>query len=254
MSSLEPVDPSYSPGYPARLSQREIDEHLRPGLLQRFGAKVLHAGAALGGAAVIAAGGMGQAHAELAAGSTPGSIQPGPELDKQVTALIKRLRGPGNSGIHPKATPVLTRELEANPFVKHPRIQVHFGNSYMGLIDTNAAKAATKQLFSLYGIDLRDDVHVKSGGYEFDADGYDPVTKTGFEIIEPRLDTGAAKASAILTDDELRALDVDVKAGRARFFVTRSEHFPVVDIDRHASWTYYLEAVAEYLRWIHGRR
>lgn len=34
-------------------------------------------------------------------------------------------------------------------------------------------------------------------------------------------------------------------------FVARSDRFPVVDLDPHAHWTYYLEAVAEYLRWIH---
>ncbi len=254
MSSLKPIDKDYRPGYPSMLTLRVVDELLTPGLLQRFSAKALRAGAALGGAALIAAGGMSPAQAELASSGAPSLAQPGPEMDERVSALITKLRGPDNRGVHPKARPLLTKELESNPVVRYPRISVHFGNSYMGILDTTAAKAATKQLFALYGINLRDDVTIRTGGYEFIADGYDPVTKTGFEILEPRYPNRPVKEAAVLSDNELPLLNRDVKAGNTRFFVARADNFPIVDIDSHAHWTYYLESVASYLRFIHGQR
>ena len=64
-------------------------------------------------------------------------------------------------------------------------IRISFGNSYVGIFDTEAAKAAAAKLFQQYGIELKKDVPIKVDGYEFTADGYDEKLRIGFELVVP---------------------------------------------------------------------
>ena len=184
MKPLKPVEPGYAPRYPRELTEVEIRELLRPCLLSRFSKEALIAGALAAGTAL----GPSPAWAQDPPPALPKagtSTRADAKFRAEVFALLQAALPKKGGSWGPHALITAGKGLEANPVVKYPQFQVHFGNSYIGIFDTESAKAATLKLFKQYGIELKKDVTIKGDGYEFVADGYNEKLKIGFELVMP---------------------------------------------------------------------
>lgn len=276
MSHLRPVSSNYQPEYPRFLTQAEVADLLRPSLFHRFSRATLLTGAMITGAIAATFG---------AQAAEPGkSTRTDAKLKERVDAVVAEVLGPVTTD--PKDPAVVRNywykrsflapasELASNPPVKYPRIPISYGNSYCGVFDATAARAATLKLFAAYGIELKADQTVRTGDYEFVADGYDERTKTGFKIVMPpggggRGLGGPAPAAPVprvrpdgnpgfvgeekdLDDAEQKALDADVKAGKLKFFVVKAQGFPNMDGDQYTPLKYYMASVVDYLNYVHG--
>jgi hypothetical protein len=262
---LRPIPRSYDPGYPAALTGEQIQQLLRPGLFRRFSRPTLIAGTVIAGA--LAAGGCGQAPAPV----TVDARQPakgvrtsqGARRQAEIDRLVAEILGPyeENRFWNRSSSLASATEISGNPPVKYPHIPISFGNSYIGVFDTAAARAATLKLFAAYGLQLVPGVTVKGEGYQFVADGFDRQSHVGFKIILP---VGEGRAGDVgfseqdpahdLGEDELKPLDASVKAGEVQVFIARAEGFPNMDGDLYTPMEYYLASVIDYLSWIHGDR
>lgn len=285
MSSLKPVPRSYRPDYPRVLSEAEIRELLRPSLLARFSRETILAGAVLTGltasgcsktseaagpTAPPGAGGGPQgtpAVVQLAAADDAAkklieknTTRDNPALRKQVDQLIVEILGKHEKGFWNGRTRLeVGQPVAANPPVKYPSIPISFGNSCVGIFDTEAAREATRKLFKAYGIELKTDVPIKKDGYEFVADGYDAERGIGFELVMPEGNVGLAgkkfpvqDAASKLDAGELAKLNQDIAAKKVRMFVVPAEEYPNMDGDLYTPMQYYLASVIDYLNWVHG--
>ena len=135
MSQLQPVPNDYEPRYPRELSEQEIRDLLRPSLLSRFSNEVFLTGALVAG--IAATGGNADANER-------NTISKDPMLKAQVDRLLQEVLGKYKSKTwNPRTSIKLSRELKTNPPVKYPSIPISFGNSYIGVFDTKAAKEVT---------------------------------------------------------------------------------------------------------------
>lgn len=255
MSPLKPVEPSYAPRYPRQLTEVEIRELLRPCLLSRFSKQTLVAGALAAGTALAPSPSTAQDALPKAGIST----QTDAKFQAEVFALLDEALPKKGGFWGSRASFVSTQELQANPPVKYPRIRISFGNSYVGIFDTEAAKAAAAKLFQQYGIELKKDVTIKGDGYEFTADGYDEKLGIGFELVMPEgpvgLGAGEFKPEPPekkLDAAEMGKLDADIEAGKRRMLVIKAGQFPNMDGDLRTPMVYYLNSVVDYLNWVHG--
>ncbi len=284
MSQLSPVKPDYVPGYPRTLTAQEIHELLRPSLFKRFSSKTL-----LVGAVLLTGCGVSQKPPVTTPPPTPGVPPPtdpaptatdAPRVSRaplaplaahptthsdaafkaKVDQLVTEVLGAaGKSNWGGETTINLHRELAINPPVKYPHIPISYGNSYVGIFDTEAARAATIKLFALYGIELKAGVSVEGAGYKFQADGFDEKTGTGFKMVLPE---GAQSRRGIKIQDqpsdqalepaEFKPLEEAEKAGQIRIFVADASAYPNMDGDLYTPMQYYLASVVDYLNWIHG--
>lgn len=280
MSSLKPVPRSYCPDYPRFLTEADIREILRPSLLARFSRETLLAGAMLTG---LTAGGCSRGASDPAPaaggqGATGGSQQVqrtdaedpplkalgnnttrgSADLRQRVDRLVGEILGSNKRGYWNELTSLRTdTTLSSNPAVKSPMIPISFGNSYVGVFDTEAARDATRRLFTAYGIELKENVPIRQGGYEFVADGFDLERGIGFEltmpdVAQPGQEPTAQDASSRLDTEEMQALDKDLTAGKIRMFVAQAENYPNMDGDLYTPMEYYLSSVIDYLNWVHG--
>jgi hypothetical protein len=180
----------------------------------------------------------------------------------RVDQIVREVLGDKRGGWNDSTRLVSKAELSSNPAVKYPRIPVMFGNSYVGLFDTEAAREATRRLFAEYGLELEPGVRLKGEGFDFVADGYDEEKKVGFKLVEgdgARIrfaDQKVVKAppKQTLEDVELPALDKAVQAGEVRVFVAQAGGVPNMDNDLYTPMQYYLASVVDYLNWVHGDR
>ena len=266
----------YEPSYPRALTPDEVRLLLRPGLLERFGQSTLLAGAVLVGSLVVVGGVVGGCDQAGATQPPPGANNGGnrnaappikstrmdPQLKARVDGIITEVLGEAGKRRRSEHTRLqLATPVAGNPPLKTPFFGVMFGNSYVGVFDTEGAREATRRLFKEYGIELEPRVRVKGDGFEFVADGYDPKRKIGFEIVDPgqpkrvRFADGAevpASSAKVLEDKEFAAVGAAVKAGDVQMFVAPAAEFPNVDGDRGTSMAYYLASVVDYLNWVHG--
>lgn len=260
MKPLKPVEPDYAPRYPRELTEVEIRELLRPCLLSRFSKEALIAGALAAGTALAPSPAWAQGTLpKLPKAGT--STRTDAKFKAEVFALLKEAIPKKGGFWGARASIRSSKELKANPPVKYPRIQISFGNSYVGIFDTESAKAAATKLFKQYGIELKKDVTIKGDGYEFTADGYNEKLKIGFELVMPdgRVGMGGQKfkpepAEKKLDAAEMKKLNADVKAGKVRMLVMKAASFPNMDGDLHTPMVYYLNSVMDYLNWVHGDR
>jgi hypothetical protein len=259
MSELRPVDRGYDPGYPAGLTADELRDLVRPGLLRRFGAEVLAAGALAAGVSL---------GVDLAAAPAPkGLPQNGkstrndPKIKEKVDKLTAELLEPlkKNAGWNERSSIILKTKLPSNPPVKYPHIPISFGNSYVGIFDTAAASEATRKLFAVWGLELKAGQTIKGPGYEFEADGYDPVQQVGFKIVLPQGEVGLRgqkfppePEAKKLDDREVQALERDVSTNKVKVFVVQAAGYPNMDGDLYTPMEYYLQSVIDYLNWVHG--
>jgi hypothetical protein len=260
-SALKPVPADYEPAYPSELTGEEIQRLLRPGLFQRFSPRTLIAGAILSGA--LASSRPGGAAVDPETPKPMRSTRTDAKLKQKVDRLVDEILGPLDDKHHwnDRATVHPTKELAANPDVKYPRIPISFGNSYVGIFDTEAAKAATAKMFAAYGLELKANVKVKGNGYEFVADGFDEKAKFGFKLIMPGGQVGLAgqqfapqPPEVALDANEIAAVEEAVKAGELGLLVVKAERFPNMDGDLFTPMQYYLASVIDYLNWINGDR
>jgi len=258
MSPLKPVESNYTPRYPRELTEDEIRDLLRPCLLGRFSREALIAGALAAGTGLAPSPAQAQdALPKLPKAGTSTRTDAG--FKAEVLALLKETL-PKKGGFWGDHTSLLTsQELKVNPPVKYPRIRISYGNSYLGIFDAEAAKAAAEKLFKQYGIELKKDVTVKGDGYEFTADGYDEKLQIGFELVMPDGPVGFGgqklepePAEKKLDAAEMKKLDADVEAGKVRMLVIKAEQFPNMDGDLRTPMVYYLNSVVDYLNWVHG--
>lgn len=261
MHTLRQVKRDYDPGYPRSLTQAEILELLRPGLFARFSSKTMLAGAMLAGAALPGCGAEKITLNEHApAKPVPKHATTGTDaaLKAKVDQLVTELLGSAKEGHWGKHTSLrLSRDLANNPPIKYPSIPISYGNSYVGLFDTEAAKQATFKLFSLYGIEMKSNVPVEGKGFLFEADGYDEKSGIGFKIVMPEEGArrGADKPQAAekhLDMGEIKMLDNAIKLDQLHLFVAGAGGFPNMDGDLYTPMEYYLASVVDYLNWIHG--
>ncbi len=259
MSKLRPVKKDYDPGYPLQLSEEEIARLLRPGLWQRFAGKTLAAGALLTGLTVA-----GSALVQADAPPLPSagkSTRSDAQLQKKVQQIAQEVLGDKEGSWSKRTTQGWTEVLKGNPPLRYPRIQIRFGNSLIGIFDTDKAKEATHRLFAAYGIELQKNVSIKGEGYEFVADGYNDKLGVGFKIIMPEGQVGfrgqpfpKLPAEVKLDAKEMPALERDLKDGKRRLLVVPGNYYPNMDGDQYTPTHYYLGAVIDYLNWVHGDR
>ena len=275
-ANLNPVPSDYQPGYPRELTQDQINDLLRPGLLNRFSRQTMAAGALVVGVATSGCGGDGptiqisrdakqdsekpdQAAEEQPRrdGSTTSNDS---NLKKKVDAIVAEVLGREKErGWYASSTIHISRELKTNPPVKYPSIPISFGNSCVGIFDPDTARAATFRLFEAYGISLQRNVTLQTEGYQLQADGFDPDQKIGFELTMPQGPYGflghkadAEPAEKVLTDEERPVLEKDIGERRLNLFLARAEGFPIMDGDTYTPMEYYLGSVVDYLNWVHG--
>lgn len=262
MSELRPVSKTYDPGYPRSLTEREIDDLLRPSLLNRFGKK-----------AMVAAGAVVTGLTLSGAACSLAQPPMGPPLPKaglstnkdkafrdKIYKMSHEVLGDKVGFWDERSSILYKQELANNPPIKYSRIAISFGNSYIGIFDTDKAKEATFKLFEQWGIKLEKDVAIKGEGYEFRADGYNKDLNIGFEIVMPEGFVGldARKKLPVqpqehkLDAEELKALDKDIKSGKRRIFVVQGTGYPNMDGDLYTPMQYYLASVIDYLNWVHG--
>ncbi len=280
--ALKPVKSSYRPGYPDRLTEQEIRDILRPSLLKRFSAHTLlvssmAVGASLYGGGLAAADGPPpppanpNGYPDVPKTTLPDLPNAGHDTDHdaklrdQIKQLVDEVLGPyaKNNYWNPHSSIVRADLVPGNPPLKYPRIPICYGNSYVGVFDTEVAKAATFRLFEQYGIKLEKNVRVKGDGYEFVADGYNEKYHIGFEMIMPQGEvgfTGPKKFPVEPAEDcidlkdpaELKALGRDVSDGKLRLFVIEGAKFSNMDGDLYTPTQYYMGSVIDYLNWLHG--
>lgn len=149
--------------------------------------------------------------------------------------------------------------LASNPPIKFPVIPINYGNSCVGILDTEAAKTATARLFEAYGIELKKDVPIKGEGYEFVPDGYNEKYRIGFKLMLPvGRDWDGPQVfkdeppERKLDDQEMDSLDRDVKKGKLNVFVVKAGIYPNMDGDLYTPMEFYLASVVDYLNWVHG--
>jgi hypothetical protein len=266
---LRPVPADYEPAYPKHLTADEIRDLLRPGLFRRFSPATMLAGALVAGALA----GCERAAPQNAAAQSASDAAPplpadqttraNPQLRARVEQIAAEVLGPYRERAtwNERASIGSQTMLPSNPPVKYPRIPISYGNSYVGIFDTVAAKEATLRMFKAYGLELQRDVPLKGDGYEFVADGYDPAARTGFKLIVPALRTRPLDGQTLRTatakglePEELPALDQAVGRGDLRILVVDATQFPDMDADRLTPMQYYLASVVDYLNWVHGDR
>lgn len=263
MSNLHPVDRNYDPGYPRALTQEEIEALLRPSIFKRFAGKTLAAGAVLTGVSI---GGMMNGAPVPAVPPLP---KPGLSTNKdaafqeKIHRIARELLGdPKVAFWNPMSKINLQKDLKSNPPIKYPHIPISYGNSYVGIFDTEKAKRSTSELFTQWGIELKPDIAVKGEGYEFVPDGYNRDLKIGFKLILPEGQVGFGRPMVVppepaerkLDAKEVEALDKDIQAGKQRILVIKAIGFPNMDGDLYTPLEYYLASVIDYLNWIHGDR
>ena len=269
-NKLRPVRRDYEPAYPQQLTEDEVLRLLRPGLFERFSPATLLAGAVIAGALAggcdnaPAGGGAGPGRGAGPGGGAGGvrSTRTDPALKAKADQVVSEVLGKTKKGFWNERSSINPKsELAANPPVKYPRIPISYGNSYVGIFDTEAAREATRRLFATYGLEVRPGVRVKGDGFEFVADGFDETTKTGFKLMttEQRVRLAdqkvvAAPPEQVLDEQELAALDKAVQAGQLKIFVANGKWFPNMDGDLYTPMQYYLASVVDYLNWVHGDR
>ncbi|MBI3857626.1 MAG: hypothetical protein HY293_18245 [Planctomycetes bacterium] len=152
-----------------------------------------------------------------------------------------------------------SKALGPNPMVKYPLIPISYGNSYVGLFDSEKAIQSTKRLFEAYGVKLQPKGAVKGEGFAFEADGWDAERKIGFRLIRPGeqpRDTQEAKPTAepekALEAGEMEPLGKAMTAGQLKMFVAETHGFPNMDGDLYTPMEYYLQSVIDYLNWALG--
>jgi hypothetical protein len=264
---LKPVPPGYRPPYPDHLSRDEIHELLRPGLFRRFSPATMLAGALAAGA--IAAGcdrSTGAPTRPAGAGGAPPatvrSTRTDARLKAEVDRIVDEVLGPARAelqrddGFHLDLAP----PLGSNPPLKRPVIETSYGTGLISVLDTEAAKEATRRLFAAYGVELRPNVTIKGEGYEFVADGYDAGRRIGFKLIVPGGHTRLADQrpvqgpiERVLEPAELPALGRAIKAGKVNVFVAEPSSSGYA-YSGASLMQYYLASVVDYLNWVHGDR
>jgi hypothetical protein len=259
MSELRPVRADYDPGYPRQLTPEEIEKLLRPGLFHRFGAETLAAGAVLAGAWLGQAAPLPEKSELPKAGL---STRKDKEFRDKVQKIAAEILGDKVGFWNPQSSIDLQPALPSNPLIKYPHIPISFGNSYVGIFDTEKAREATRKMFAQWGIELQKDVPIKGPGYEFVPDGYNKDLRIGFKIVLPDggVERRGKKIEKLepepeerkLDDKEMQALDTDIKAGKLRIFVVKAQAFPNMDGDLYTPMEYYLASVIDYLNWVHG--
>jgi hypothetical protein len=257
---LKPVPQGYEPDYPDHLSGEQIHDLLRPGLFRRFSPATMLAGALVAGA--MAAGCDRSAGADGADAKPVRSTRTDARLKADVDRIVEEVLGRWKDqkvpGIGAKMH--LDSRLPSNPPVKRPTVETSFGTGLVGILDTEAAKKATRKLFAAYGIELRPNVNISGDGYEFTADGYDPGRKVGFKLIVPDQRVRLADqqpvrgpAARALDETELPALDRAIKGGEVNVFVADGARFGLA-YSELTLMQYYLASVVDYLNWVHGDR
>jgi hypothetical protein len=262
MSELRPVPDGYDPGYPKGLSEEEIERLLRPGLLERFGARALAAGALVAGLSAVPLAAPVPVPAEGKLPKAGTSTRTDAKHRERVERITREMLGDKVGFWNQHTYLALDQPLKANPPVKVPVIPISFGNSYVGIFDTAKGKEATHRLFAAWGLKLERDVIVKGEGYTFRADGYDKTRKVGFRLLLPegpfgrggKLPAEKEPEDSKLDPKEMVALDRDVKAGKVRVFVADAMRYPNMDGDLYTPMQYYLASVVDYLNFIHGDR
>lgn len=241
MKPLKPVRAPYEPRYPRSLTPEEVERLLRPGLFQRFSRETLLTGALFAGLALTAAADGDKPRQDKL---TKAQLE---EAQKKARDVVREiLDGYKGKGWNEHTSLRLEETLPANPPVKYPAIPIMFGNSRVGIFDTAKAVEATRKLFEVYGLKLRPNQAVKGDGYEFEADGWDPDRKIGFELIR------GEKDPKNLEKGELEPLSAAVKAGKLKVFAAHAGGFPNMDNDLYTPMEFYLASVIDYLNWVRG--
>ena len=252
---VRPVPRDYDPGYP-RFS--EIDDWaslLEPGRSTLFPAQALAFAGLLGTCLLL---GEGRAVAQEQDPEVGPPLQSrNAEAAKIANEALERVR---KSGFWYKGSKVEKLEVtKGSPAVTVPKIRISFGNSYVGVFDTARAKKATIDMFAAYGVDLESNHRFAKGGVEFEADGYDPKRKVGFEILgSDRPPAGVdgvipppdGNRKRSLDDAETRALKDRVEKGEELLFLTPVVNYPNMDDDQYTPLRAYLQSALDYLDWL----
>ena len=248
---VRPVATTYDPGYPRFTEVTDWASLLaadRP-RVQRVAA--LFAGI-LGSCLLVA---EGQAADAPDTHVHPPLRSPNAEAARIANEVLDEVR-PQDSWFS-SATVKKVQVVERQPKITVPQIRISFGNSYAGIFDVTRARRATLQVFAAYGVKLETNHHFKREGIEFEADGYDPVKKVGFEILgsdrkQVDFDLGEpdGPAASVLDDAETAALKQRVASGKDTLFLAPATAYPNMDGDQFTPLRAYLQSTLDYLDWL----
>ncbi len=168
------------------------------------------------------------------------SLKADPDLKANIDQLVAEILGETKKGYWNERTSLGPKiHLASNPAVKYPLIPISYGNSMSGILDIEAARQATQDLFAQYGIAMEKAVPLSG-------DGYSEEFKIGYVFLS------RSKGEQTLDHSELSALDKAVQVGGLNLFVADLNRFPNMDGDLYTPTEYYLASVVDYLNWVHS--
>jgi hypothetical protein len=261
---VKPVRADYRPGYPRFVEVEDWESLIRASNGRLFRPETLLFAGILGTSLFLAVSGCAPAPVQEARADGPDEPAPGPPLkspNAKVAEIANRALGEvRKTGFwYPRSKVEQAAVVKGNPSVTIPKIPISFGNSHLGVFDTTRAKKITLELFAAYGLKLEGSHRFQKGEVVFEADGYDPKAKIGFEILKsdrapgalesppPKPETDPAK---LLDDKETAALKQAVAGGQETFFLAPVEAYPNMDGDQYTPLRAYLQSVLDYLEWL----
>lgn len=258
------------PGYPGKDADIDVRRLLNGTMGRLFSPWTLFTACALGITPM--------ALHSAAAGDEEPSKKSQEQIDKEVVELIKKYtedlpRRTDTDMVGPGQT-MEYKYLTANPAVKEWRVsqpecvQEIDGDVMVAVPGElskkseayNALRQAAREMFEIYGLKVKEQASVsvaaKEGGVAvaFQADGYDPDARVGFEIRTPYEVHSAPKSEQegeqLLEERELESLNEAVRRGEINMFVsvedeTTSEYGDPVDTLRC-----FIESLTDYLNWL----
>jgi hypothetical protein len=248
---VRPVASTYDPGYPRFTEICDWSSLLEPGRTSLLRPAALFAGL-LGSCLFVA---DGRAADAPEAKPKPPLQSSNARADSIANAALAEVRSTGHWFARSGAD--MVQVVPGQPAITVPVIRVSFGNSYVGIFDVARAQKATIEMFAAYGVKLVPKHHFQRDGIEFEADGYDPVSKVGFEILgvddpDPSARTKAAPrpAGEVLDAGETSILKDHVVAGSESFFLAEASSYPNMDGDQYTPLRAYLKSALDYLDWL----
>jgi len=245
---VRPVPAGYRPGYPRFVEVTDWERLLRPSGSLLFGGLL--------GAALLVPERAG------AQDAPPPPV--GPPLassNARAAAIANRaLDEVRKSGFRYQRSETGEEEVvKGSPKVTFPKIRISYGNSYVGVFDLARAKQVTVELFAAYGVRLEERHLFKKDGVEFEADGYDPKRKIGFELLGSDRPPGGlsekvppreSDPAKLLDDAETAKLKEQVAAKQESLFLAPVEKYPNMDGDQYTPLRAYLKSALDYLDWL----
>jgi hypothetical protein len=244
---VRPVPAGYRPGYPRFVEVRDWERLLRPSGSLVFGGLL---GAAL--------------FVQERAGAQE---QPPPPVGPLLTSPNARAAAIANRALdevkksgfwYQRSGTAEAEVVPGSPKVTFPEIRISYGNSYVGVFDLARAKRVTRELFAAYGVTLQP-YRFKKGGVEFEADGYDPERRIGFEILGSDRPPGGlsdkvppreSDPAKLLDDAEAAKLKERVAAKQESLFLAPVEKYPNMDGDQYTPLRAYLKSALDWLEWL----